>query len=67
MTDTTAGIRREGDMIVIRLPVQDAHSLAVSLAPCPCRSTKSTATTAIRERFCKALARATARDFVRYD
>jgi hypothetical protein len=54
-------------MIVIRLPVQDAHSLAVALAPCPCRSTKSTATTAIRERFCKALARATAKEFVRYD
>ena len=43
MTDTLrAGVIREGDTIVIRLPIDRAHKLRVELAPCPCRGAKAT-------------------------
>lgn len=50
---TTA--RREGDKIIVTIPIEEAHSLRVALQPCPCKSTKSHATTKIRERFVRGL------------
>lgn len=50
-------VRREGDMVVIRVPVEDVHSLRVALAPCPCKGAKSASTASIRDRLSKALAR----------
>lgn len=57
---TRAGIKREGDMIVIRIPVAEAHSLRVALAPCICKGPKSNSTEAIRDRLSGAIARALA-------
>lgn len=53
----SGSVKREGDEVVIRVPMEDVHSLRVALAPCPCKSTKSTSTAAIRERIAKALGR----------
>ena len=46
----------EGDIGVIRIPLSQIHALRVALQPCPCRGTKSTATTDMRQRLEKALA-----------
>jgi len=54
----TASIRRDGDEVVIRMPLTDIQSLRVALAPCPCRATKSIATAEIRERLGRGLAAA---------
>lgn len=51
-------ISREGDTVVIKMPIGDVHDLRVALAPCPCKAPKSNGTTAIREAFAKALAKA---------
>lgn len=42
---------------VIRIPIEDVHSLNVALQPCPCRAPKSNGTSAIREALSKGLAR----------
>ncbi|KZY05250.1 hypothetical protein A3728_18495 [Sulfitobacter sp. HI0040] len=50
-------VRREGDEAVIRFPISDLHTYRVVFAPCPCKATKSNATTELRTRIDKALAR----------
>lgn len=50
---TTA--KREGDNVIVTIPVEEVHDLRVALQPCPCKSTKSHATTRLRERFVKGL------------
>lgn len=50
---TTA--RREGENVIVTIPVEEVHELRVALQPCPCKSTKSHATTRLRERFVKGL------------
>lgn len=50
-----ASILQEDGFAVIRIPLEDVHSLRVALAPCPCRAAKSTSTSTIRERLCKGL------------
>lgn len=47
----------EGEDVLIRLPKEEAQGLRVAMAPCPCRATKSTATTNIRNRLSKAIGR----------
>lgn len=47
--------RREGDMIVITVPIEEAQSLRVALQPCLCGHTKSAATAKIRARFVKGI------------
>jgi len=47
--------RREGDNIIITVPVAEAHSLRVALQPCPCKSAKATATTDIRARLARGI------------
>lgn len=47
----------EAGMAVIRLPLDQIHGLRVSLEPCPCRATKSTATADIRQRLSASLGR----------
>lgn len=58
-SDAAAGasVRVEQGMVVIRIPVQDAHGLRVALAECPCRAPKSNATKDIRQRLVVALGR----------
>ena len=51
-------ITREGEYIVIRLPVSKAHSLRVALADCPCKAAKSNATANIRKWLAGELAKA---------
>ncbi len=53
----TGSIRRDGDFAVIRIPMSEVHGLRVALNPCPCTGPKSTATTSIRDRIEKGLAR----------
>ena len=53
---TTA--RREGDNIIITVPVEEAQSLRVALQPCMCGHTKSAATAKIRARFVRGIGRA---------
>jgi hypothetical protein len=52
-------VYREGDELVIRMPIARAHELRVSLSPCPCRATKSTASADIRAALSQAIGRAT--------
>ncbi|WP_296763774.1 hypothetical protein [Sediminimonas sp.] len=47
----------EGDMGVIRIPLSEIHALRVALQPCPCRATKSTSTSELRQRLEVALAK----------
>lgn len=56
---TCASVRVEGGMVVIRLPLTEAHGLRVALAECPCRAPKSNETMNIRQRLAKALGRLT--------
>ena len=51
----TATARREGDYVILTVPIEEVHELRVALQPCPCKSTKSHATTRIRERFVRGL------------
>lgn len=53
-----SSIRRDGQHLLIRLPIAEAHSLRVALQPCPCKGAKSTATADIRIRMSKAIAKA---------
>lgn len=54
-------VRREGDYAVIRVLIDQVHELRVTLEPCPCRATKSHATTARRAALCAALGKLEAR------
>jgi hypothetical protein len=60
MTAAKGSITRDGDYIVIRLPVSEVHGLRVALQPCPCKGAKSAGTAAIRDRLDRGLARAMA-------
>lgn len=51
----TSTARREGDHVIVTIPIEEVHELRVALQPCPCKSTKSHATTRIRERFVRGL------------
>ncbi len=51
-------ITREGDFLVVRLPLEEVHSLRVALQPCPCKAPKSNATADIRKRLEQGLAKA---------
>ena len=48
-------VKREGGFAVIRVPLEEVHSLRVALAPCPCKGTKSISTASIRWRLARAL------------
>lgn len=54
----TGSVSVEGGFVVIRIPLDDAHSFCVALDECPCRATKSTATSSIRVRIKLAIGRA---------
>lgn len=54
-------VRIEDGMLVIRMPLAEAHGLRVALAECPCRAPKSTETMNIRQRISKAIGIATRR------
>ena len=56
-TAAGASVRVEHGMVVIRIPLKDAHGLRVALAECPCRAPKSNATKDIRQRLATALGR----------
>lgn len=47
--------RREGENVIVTIPIKEVHELRVALQPCPCKSTKSHATTQLRERFVRGL------------
>ncbi|MBS8227123.1 hypothetical protein [Vannielia litorea] len=53
-----SSIKRDGEHLVIRLPIVEAHSLRVALQPCPCKGAKSASTADIRIRMSKAIAKA---------
>lgn len=50
-------VKREGEYAVIRVHLNDVHSLRVALAPCPCKAPKSKGSAGIRWRLAKALGR----------
>jgi hypothetical protein len=54
-------ITRDGDDIVIRIPIEDAHGLRVALQPIRAGETTSNSTQSIRDRLDRGLARALAR------
>lgn len=56
------GISREGEYIIIRIPVEDAQSLRVAMHPCGCRAPKSNSTADIRDRIIRGLGRALSRE-----
>lgn len=51
----TATAYRDGDKVVVTIPVDEVQGLRVALQPCPCRAPKSISTAAIRERFVRGL------------
>lgn len=51
----TPAIREEDGYAIIRIPLEDVHSLRVALAPCPCRAPKSNETQNIRARLARGL------------
>ncbi len=51
----SAAIRQEDGYAIIRIPLEDVHSLRVALAPCPCKAPKTIETENIRGRLAKAL------------
>lgn len=57
MSEQSASVRIEDGIVVIRLPLYDAHGLRVALAECPCKASKSNATKSIRQRLATALGR----------
>lgn len=60
MSAPRGSITRDGEYVVIRVPVSEVHPLRVALQPCPCRGAKSAGTAAIRDRLDRGLARAMA-------
>jgi len=52
----TRRVTVEDGHAVIRVPLDEVHSLRVALDDCPCKSTKSHATTNIRKSLQRALA-----------
>ena len=50
-------IKRDGDYAVIRVPMEDVHSLRVALRPIKAGETTSIATQSIRDRLDKGLAK----------
>jgi len=54
----SGSIKRDGDYLVIRLPVSEVQGLRVALQPCSCRAAKSNATAGIRDKLDKGLAKA---------
>lgn len=59
-SQTGASVKIEGGMLVIRMPVAEAHGFRVALAECPCKAPKATATKNIRQRLSQAIGRLTA-------
>ena len=57
----TCTARLEGDDVVVRIPIAQAHSLCVALEECPCKMPKSNSTKDIRQRLKTALSSVTAR------
>lgn len=60
MTAPKGSITRDGDYIVIRLPVSEVQSLRVALHPIRAGETTSNSTQSIRDRLDRGLARAMA-------
>ncbi|WP_411956868.1 hypothetical protein [Paracoccus homiensis] len=54
-SDLRASAWVEGEYAVLRIPLRDLHGYRVALEPCPCRATKSTATSRLRENLATAL------------
>ena len=52
---TLGRVSIEEGMAVIRLPLDQVHSLRVALEPCPCKGSKSMATADIRARLSNGL------------
>ena len=55
-----SGATIEGEYLVIRVPLDRAHSVRVAMSDCPCRATKSNATKRVREWISGEIAKATA-------
>lgn len=53
---TTA--RRDGDNIIVTIPIDEVQALRVALQPCQCKHVKSIATAELRTAFVKGLGRA---------
>ncbi|MEO9633093.1 MAG: hypothetical protein ABJG14_21955 [Sulfitobacter sp.] len=53
---TTA--RRDGDNIIVTIPMDEVQALRVALQPCQCKHVKSIATAELRAAFVKGLGRA---------
>lgn len=54
----SGGIRIEDGMVVIRMPMEDAHSFRVALEPCPCKGPKTISNQDMRKRLSQGLAHA---------
>ncbi len=54
-----SGATIEDGYLVIRVPLDRAHSVRVAMADCPCRATKSDATKRVREWISGEIAKAT--------
>lgn len=58
MTERLGGsIKRDGDMAVIRIPMDRVHEFRIALQPCPCKGAKSHSTAGIRDSIDKGLGR----------
>jgi hypothetical protein len=57
LTERKSGVNVEGDFAVIRIPLEDVHSLRVALKPCQCKTARSLSTQNIRTRLVDALAK----------
>lgn len=53
---TTA--KREGDNVIVTMPIDEVQALRVALQPCQCKHVKSIATAELRSAFVKGLGRA---------
>ena len=60
-TPKGASVKRDGDAILIRIPIERAHALRVALSECPCKAPKSHATIATRAALSNAIATALAK------
>lgn len=59
MSDRRRGnVRVEGDMAVIRIPIEEVHGFRVALASCGCVGAKSLGTEKKREALARALGKA---------
>lgn len=54
-SDLRASARVEGEYAVLRIPLRDLHGYRAALEPCPCRATKSTETSLLRDNLPTAL------------